>query len=266
MKPGYFDMENYQSPAKDKGFINWLLRDNWFYFLSVYGSIVLRTRKQAVEGRYHDKEWAESSMDIFRLIERTGGQFNITGMDNILKHKGPVVFVSNHMSTLETMIFPGIIAPLRHLTFVVKDSLVKHPLFGHVMRSRDPVVVSRTDARKDFEKVMNEGPEILANGVSIIIFPQSTRSNVFIPEEFNSLGVKLAKKAGVPVVPVAIKTDYWGNGKIIKEIGKLDHRKIIHMKFHEPMIIKGNGKEENQAIIDFIISSLKEWESPGTRV
>ena len=87
----------------------------------------------------------------------------------------------------------------------------------------------------------------------------SCRSVEFKPEEFNTLGVKLAKKAGVAVVPVALKTDFWGNGKLIKEIGPLDHKKHIHIKFGEPMNITGNGKEENQRIIDFINASLQEW-------
>ena len=63
-------------------------------------------------------------------------------------------------------------------------------------------------------------------------------AEVFKPEEFNSIGVKLAKKAGVPVVPVAIKTDFWGNGRIIKELGPIDNKKTIHIKFD---IIKKTG-------------------------
>ena len=82
-------------------------------------------------------------------------------MENITKPEEPVLFISNHMSTLETMIFPCIIAPTREVTFVVKESLVKHPLFGDVMRSRNPIVVGRTDPRKDFEAVMNGGMELL---------------------------------------------------------------------------------------------------------
>ena len=93
---------------------------------------------------------------------------------------------------------------------------------------------------------------MLKKGISIIIFPQSTRSLEFKPEDFNSLGVKLAKKAGVEVVPVAIRTDYWGNGKWIKELGPIDRHKPINIKFGEPFGIQGNGKEENQKIIDFI--------------
>jgi 1-acyl-sn-glycerol-3-phosphate acyltransferase len=129
------------------------------------------------------------------------------------------------------------------------------------MKSRNPIVVGRADPRKDFETVMTEGFDLLSKGISIVIFPQSTRSEVFIPSEFNSLGVKLARKAGVQVVPVAIKTDFWGNGKLIKEVGKLDHSKEIHIKFGEPFTISGNGKEENQKVINFIIENLKAWES-----
>lgn len=259
MKFGYFEGYNYNSPEKRPGFRNWLMRDNWFYFLTKYGQIVLRTRREAMNGVYTTKEWTDSSNEIVRLIERIGGSFRIEGMENIVTTAEPVVFISNHMSTLETMIFPGLIAPHRKVTFVVKDSLVKHPLFGAVMRSREPIVVGRTDPRKDFETVMTEGAELLKKGISIIIFPQSTRSSEFKPEEFNSLGVKLAKKAGVRVVPVAIKTDFWGNGKLIKEIGKLDHSKLIHVKFTEPFFITGNGKEENQKIIDIILGNLAVW-------
>jgi 1-acyl-sn-glycerol-3-phosphate acyltransferase len=128
------------------------------------------------------------------------------------------------------------------------------------MRSRDPIIVGRSDPRKDLEAVMNGGMQLLSKGISIVIFPQSTRSLVFKPEDFNSLGIKLAKKAGVKVVPIALKTDYWGNGKIIKELGPIDRKKLIHFRFGEPIEVTGNGKEENQRIIEFIQSSLAEWE------
>ncbi len=260
MHKGYFDSFSYATPEKGRSTL-WdkILRNNRLYFTLKYAGIVFKTRRQAIRGIYDTKAWADSSNFIFRFIEKTGGRFRIEGMDNIAKEDAPVVFIGNHMSTLETMILPGLIAPHREVTFVVKESLVRHPLFGHVMRSRDPIVVGRTDARKDFEIVMNKGTDLLLKGVSVIIFPQSTRSLVFNPEEFNSLGVKLAKKAGVRIVPMAIKTDFWGHGKLIKELGPLDSRKAIHFRFGEPFGITGSGKAENQRIIDFIKASLDEW-------
>jgi 1-acyl-sn-glycerol-3-phosphate acyltransferase len=266
MQKGYFNSNTYHTPEKEKlSVIDKILLDSRAYFTLKYAAVVLRTRKEAVRKLYDTKAWTDSSFEIFRFIERTGGIFHITGMENITKPSGSVLFISNHMSTLETMILPCIIGTQKELTFVVKESLVKHPLFGDVMRSRDPIVVGRSDPRKDLEVVMNGGTERLKNGISIVIFPQSTRSVDFKPEEFNSLGVKLARKAGVDVIPIALKTDFWGNGKLIKELGPLDHHKHIHIKFGEPMQIIGNGKEENQSIIDFIKSSLKEWNNNPDR-
>ena len=259
MQKGYFESETYNTPGKKLNLWQKLIFNNRLYFTYKFAIVVLRSRSQARRGIYNDKLWADSSYYIFRFIEKSGGRYHITGMENIAKTPEPVLFISNHMSTLETMVLPGIIAPLRRVTFVVKESLVRHPLFGDVMRSRDPIVVGRTDPRKDLEAVMDGGMELLSKGISIVIFPQSTRSVEFHPEEFNSLGVKLAKKAGVKVVPIALKTDYWGNGKIIRELGPLDSKKQIYIKFGEPFPVTGTGKEENQKIIDFIQSSLKEW-------
>ena len=256
---GYFGSDSYSTSQKKRNFFDRLIHCNRLYFTLKFGYIVLTTRRVAVRGNYGKKEWADSSWYIFRFVEKAGGIYRITGMENIYSDPDPVVFIGNHMSTLETMILPGIIAPHRNVTFVVKESLVRHPLFGHVMRSRDPIVVGRTDPRKDFEEVMTKGPGLLAEGTSIVIFPQSTRSTIFKPEEFNSLGVKLARKAGVKIVPLALKTDFWGQGRIIKELGPLDSSKIIHIKFGQPFSVTGNGKEENQKIIDFITSSLDDW-------
>jgi 1-acyl-sn-glycerol-3-phosphate acyltransferase len=260
MPKGYLDSDTYNTPEKEHlSFKDRLRLNSRLYFTLKYAGTILRSRKIAIRKEYDTNEWIRSSMEIFDFIEDTGGKFHITGIENITKSEKPVLFLSNHMSTLETMVFPGLIAPLRKVTFVVKESLVKHPLFGDVMRSRNPIVVGRTDPRKDFEAMMNGGTELLNNGYSIVIFPEGSRQLVFKPEEFNSIGVKLAKKADVQVVPVAIKTDFWGSGKYIKELGPINRHKPIHIRFGEPFSVSGKGKEDNQKIIDFIKSSLEDW-------
>jgi len=133
------------------------------------------------------------------------------------------------------------------------------------MRSRDPVVVGRVNPRDDLKAVLGKGAEKLGAGISVIIFPQSTRSVSFIPEEFNTLGVKLAARAGVPVVPLALKTDAWGIGKRIKEFGRIDTSKTVHFSFGEPMHISGRGAEEHEKVSRFIQDCLKEWSAPDDR-
>lgn len=217
------------------------------------------SRKIALEGKFDTNTWATRSMDIFKLIESCGGKFHIEGLDNIMKSEEPVVFISNHMSMLESMVFPGIIAGRREVTFVVKKSLTTHKLFGPTMRARKPIAVDRKDPISDFKTVMAEGIETLKSGVSVVIFPQSQRMVEFDETQFNTLGIKLAKKAKVKIVPVAIKTDFWTNGRIFKDISTLERSRPIHIKFGEPITIDGPGKKEHQQVIEFITGNLAEW-------
>ena len=221
--------------------------------------IIWKNSRRAVKGDYDGDDWANSSLDILRALENVGVRFEITGLDNLKGFEGPAVFIANHMSTLETFVLPCIIHPVKPVTFVVKKSLVSTPVFGPIMRSRDPIVVGRINPREDLKAVLNGGAKKIEQGVSIVIFPQSTRSAVFNPEEFNSLGIKLALKAGVPVVPLALKTDAWGTGKIIKDFGPVDKNKKVFFAFGEPMKIKERGAEEHQKVIDFIKDNLSQW-------
>lgn len=259
MEP-FFPASSYDTPGDYRRFLGDRLALNTrAYFVGGYVREVLRSRSIALKGFYDKKAWAESSYRVFKLIEGCGGRFHLRGLDNLLSCQGPVVFVGNHMSTLETMVLPCIIAPVMEVTFVVKESIIRHPLFGPVMRARDPIVVHRKNAREDFQTVMVKGREFLAKGTSVVIFPQSTRTVEFVPEEFNSLGVKLAKAAGVQILPVAVKTDFWGNGKYVKDIGRISRDKPIHMVFGEPFAIQGTGKEDHKRIIAFISDHLRQW-------
>ena len=169
---------SYRTPEKTKRyFLDRVFSPSGFVFYWKYIGIVLKQRRLAVLGKYDDRAWAKSSLEIFRLIEKCGGRFDISGLENLDKCNGPVVFVSNHMGTLETMIFPFLIAPFMRVTFVVKESLVKNRIFGPIMRSRDPITVSRSNSREDLIKVLEGGKKLIQSGVSVIIF--QTRIRVF---------------------------------------------------------------------------------------
>jgi 1-acyl-sn-glycerol-3-phosphate acyltransferase len=232
----------------------------WAFYLE-WAPVVFNSHLSAVRGRLDDAEWMEESMYVFRTIERHRGRFDVRGLENIAAAagKGPFVFVANHMSTLETQVLHSFVLPWMPVTYVVKESLVKGWLFGPVMRSRKPIAVGRRNAREDLEHVLAEGVARLQGGMSIIIFPQSTRSPVFDPEHFNTLGVKLAARAGVPVFPAAVKTDFWGEKGLLRGFGPLRPESTIHIEFGRPMPVSGRGKEQHQAIVELITSRLARW-------
>lgn len=221
--------------------------------------IIIKASLKAKKGAYNDEEWIKSSLNVIEILEMAGIQFYIEGIKNIEKLKEPCLFVANHMSTLETFVLPAIIHPIKKITFVVKRDLVKYPVFKHIMLSRNPIVVGRKNPKEDLKTVLEDGMDRLKSGLSIVIFPQTTRSETFDPAKFNTIGIKLALKANCPIIPVALKTDAWSTGKIIKDFGKIDPTKRVYFSFGEPLFIKDRGIKEHKIIIQFISDKLQEW-------
>lgn len=220
----------------------------------------MRCSRLARQGRYDHVAWARSSQEVTDYLEAVGCRLHVEGLDHLDTFDRPAVFIGNHMSSLETFVLPGMLVPhCGDVTFVVKRSLVEYPFFKHVMRSRNPVVVERVNPREDLKAVMEQGAERLASGCSIVIFPQHTRALAFEPEQFNSIGIKLAARTGAPVIPVALQTSAWSPGKVIKDFGPIIPSRPVRFAFGTPLMVTGKGNEEHQQVIRFIQAQLEKW-------
>jgi len=224
--------------------------------------LVLRCRSLALSGRYDRKRWAESAFDFVRIAEGLGGCFHIEGYDVVRNLTRPVVFAGNHMSTLETFCLPALLLPVTPLTFVVKQSLVNVPLFGPIMRATDPIVVTRRNPRADLRTVLEQGVRKIQSGFSCCIFPQTTRSREFRTGAFNTLPEKLAKRAGTVVIPVAVKTDFWETGRILRDFGRVHPERDILFAFGPPIDPARLGRATHRAILGFLIERLSAWGVP----
>lgn len=216
-------------------------------------------RRSIRRGMFGLEAYGGRSFASLRAVEGAGGRVNVAGLGHMASVTGPVVFVGNHMSTLETLLLPGLILPFKDVAFVVKQNLLDYPVFGPIMRAVKHIAVGRVNPRDDLKAVLTRGQEMLLAGVSVVIFPQATRSAEFDIAAFNSLGVKLAAKAGVPVIPVALKTDFMGNGRVFKDLGYVDDRKTVWIAFGAPLKVIGNGREAHEAVVQFVAGHLREW-------
>ena len=250
--------DRYLTSNRSRSLISRLIPTVIFYLRLTW--VVLRSAAIARFGNYDGKAWVQSSLKVKNWLEKAGVTIEITGVRHLQEGEGPVVIVGNHMSMMETMVLPGIVQPLRPVTYVIKESLLHYPVFKYIMRSRNPIAVTRTNPRQDLKTVMQEGAQKLSENISIIVFPQTTRTQQFDPTQMSSIGVKLAKKAGVPIVPLALKTDCWENGLVAKDFGKINGNKKAHFSFGKAMRVSGKGDVEQEAINQFIVEKLAQWQ------
>jgi 1-acyl-sn-glycerol-3-phosphate acyltransferase len=252
------------APETPRYLIDRLLFGCRYYFYLHNFHVFLKTALCASKGELDKFKQIAYSNENVRLTEGCGGIIHLRGLDNLRSTDGrPVILIGNHMSLLETALFHAIVRPHIDFTFVIKKSLMDIPYFGDIMRALDAIAISRKSPRDDFKKVLTKGQELLDSGRSIILFPQSTRSERFSPEHFNSMGLKLAIRANVEVIPFALKTDFISNGKIVRDLGPIRRDREIHFEFGKPFKIDGNGKAEHNAIVSFISSKLNEWDHEG---
>lgn len=215
----------------------------------------------AAQGKFDDERWAECGFHLFWETERMGTEVILEGFDK-LKGIGPAVIVSNHMSLYETFAFPPLLLGFfDDVAIVLKESLLKLPFLGRTFGTRKTIPVGRADPRQDLKTVLEHGEKFIREDkAAVILYPQGTRQPFFDCHHFNTLGVKLAQNAGVPVVPVAGQTTFLGVGKITKDFGPVDTSVPVRFACGPVLeVTRATAKAVQAQCVDFIASKLEEW-------
>lgn len=154
-----FQNGSYETKERKISFLASLFPSMHFWIRFV--GVVLRSGSLARKGKYDNQAWADSSREVYDFVEDVGLKLHISGIDNLRKHDGPCVIVANHMSFLETVLLPAMVLPSHEMTFVVKESLLKYPVFKDVIQVCNPIAVTRTNPRQDLKKCLTRGAEDL---------------------------------------------------------------------------------------------------------
>ena len=122
---------------------------------------------------------------------------------NALDPSQPYVFVANHQSHFDILV---LFATLKHwnVRFVAKEELFKIPLFGHAMLRTGHIPILRENSRKAMKSI-DDAVEASRRGVSVLIFPEGTRSrDCSTLGDFKIGGMIMALKCERPVAPVIV--------------------------------------------------------------
>src|SRR4051795_5796062 len=135
------------------------------------------------------------------LIRIAGVKLDIEGLEKI-DPKGSYVFVSNHVSYMDTPIVLGHI-PVQ-FRFLAKKGLFSVPFLGYHLKRAGHISVPRGNPRQALKTMAEAGRVIRERGISVLIFPEGGRSLDGL-KPFKEGAAYIAINAGVPVVPVALE-------------------------------------------------------------
>ncbi len=167
------------------------------------------------------RAWARSILIV------AGTPVSVEGIEN-LKIDGSVILMPNHQSNFDIPLLLGCL-PVQ-FRWLAKAELFKIPIFGRGMRGCGYISIDRSNRKSAFRSLA-EAAQKIRNGVSVLIFPEGTRSWDGEIQSFKKGGFVLSVDAGVPIIPIVIS----GTRAVMPKGKLLIRKQTIGMKILAPI-------------------------------
>ncbi len=232
-------------------------------FILVFGFLVLflvfSTPLMLAEwiiGKFNPDLKSKSSLAIvnwaFGCVKfLAGATVDYLGEENVPKDT-PVLYVGNHRSYFDIIFtYPRVPRPTGYIS---KKELFKVPLLNVWMINLHCLFLDR-DNLKEGMKTILEAIEMLKTGTSVCIFPEGSRSKEegkFLP--FHEGSLKIATKAGCPIVPMTINNSagVWEN-----QFPRIKKAHVI-VEYGKPIYVNKLSKEDQKHLGDYVKNILSE--------
>lgn len=167
-----------------------------------------------------------------------GIRTRVTGMENLPQGAtSPAILLVKHQSTYETFLMPTLMP--HPLAYVFKKELLYVPFFGWAMGRLDMIHIDRSLRAQAFNKVVEQGKRLLAQGIWIIMFPEGTRIPRGQQGNYKTGGTRLAVETGAPVIPIAVTSGRcWPRKAFVKRAG------VVDVSIGKPIPSAGREAEE----------------------
>ena len=133
------------------------------------------------------------------ILVTTGVEVTVRGLELVVPGK-TYVFVANHQSIYDIpCLFWSIPFQLR---IIAKKSLGSFPMLGPHLKRTGHLLVDRQ--HPDRAGIFGWASRLTSNGLSLIIFPEGTRSRDGFLGKFKGGSIMLAMQAGLPLVPISV--------------------------------------------------------------
>ena len=158
----------------------------------------------------------------------SGVKVKTTGLEN-LSGEGPFIFVSNHISQFDIIGLQYTI-PVKS-GFVFKKELARIPLFGWQLMTGPHIIIDRSNAENALKSIHKARHKMKTKSVSMILFPEGTRSKNGELQQFKRGAFHLAGQVNYPIIPVTIRD----SDKLLPKGSLKIIRGTINIQFSPPI-------------------------------
>jgi 1-acyl-sn-glycerol-3-phosphate acyltransferase len=208
----------------------WVFLIGGFATLYHAGTVVLRTyfwrRRLHCACDRAARRWAQA------VLWAAGVRVEMEGLEN-LRVGEPQIVVSNHQSWFDVFALAAHL-PVRY-RFVAKKELGDIPIFGKAWKSCGHVAVDRGNREAAIEALDQAWREIHEEKLTMVLFPEGTRSPDGKLKDFKKGAFVLAVQGQVPLVPVAIV----GSREVMAKGSLRVRKRPITLRIGEPISTQG---------------------------
>lgn len=175
----------------------------------------------------------------------------VKGLDHLDPERSHI-FIANHQSIFDIFTIYGWLPGI--FKWIMKAELRKVPLVGKACETAGHIFIDRTNpvaAKISLDKAEKQ----LTNGVSVVIFPEGTRTKSGKIGKFKKGAFKLATDLQLPIVPMTIRGSY---ERVIQGTFQFTPG-IIELIVHAPLDVSGSESDIQSLIAqsyDVIYSAL----------
>lgn len=190
-------------------------------------------------------EWINLAMEKFDL------SFEVTGQENIPAE--PFVIIANHQAYCD---IPAVIKAMEghQIGFIAREGFKPVPILSTwILRLRGLFIPTGTDTRESL-KVISDGVALLKDGFNLAIFPEGKRSWGSDMNEFKAGSFKLATKAKVPILPVAIEGTY----QMFEEHEKITGGKTAKVRILPPIDTANLDRAQQKELPEKVHALIQE--------
>lgn len=191
------------------------------------------------------------------LVRLAGVRLEVSGPDPWLAPQ-PCIYLANHASNLDP---PALFPYLPRIVIMGKAAVFRWPLLGYALRLAEfvPVERERPDSRR---KALEEAMERVRKGLSLLIFPEGTRSQDGKLLPFRPGPFTIAIETHAPIVPITLI----GTREIMPKGGLAIRPGRARVVFHLPVPTAGLSAADRETLIERVRTIIASaLEQPASR-